>query len=181
VSKRPDNRDLIQKMKIEIEDWRVMATCPGCGYVPSNPTKYLDKFGYCSLPYCEDESARRATEEEIATLKARAEKAEAKVDSLEHDVRSARLLLDEMKGICTDMVEAEAQLVQDWKREKTRAEKAELDTARLDWLVSEGVEMVWAHGEGWSVEASPKYKGGSPIEVTADTLREAIDAARREG
>jgi hypothetical protein len=102
-------------------------------------------------------------------LRRRAEKAEAELDRLRAEVENLK----------TDLFLALRQVnipAGFWgraaSRYKARAEKAEADTARLDWLGKSSYAKFYEGPCVWRINGDEKTNG--------DTLREAIDAAMKE-
>ncbi len=96
---------------------------------------------------------------QIATLAQKLEAAEATAIKREDRIHELKLEMD---------------------AERQRAEAAEQDTARLEWYNENALSVTWATGylgskSGWS------YMAGNGYKQDAQSLREAIDLARKDG
>ena len=125
-------------------------------------------------------------QDEIATLqdlyasaKARAEKAED--ETLVWRNRFASILWSGALGKSTvrDFKKWEAEYKAEQNALTARAEKAEADTKRLDWIASrKSTELVYFAAAGWSII---KSNGGDLLcDQNIHNFRDAIDAAMKE-
>ena len=109
---------------------------------------------------------RAEAEDRVADLESQL--AEARTGN-DHLVRQLR----EAQGVATTYQEQESAAIR-------RAEAAEVDTARLDWLVTTGASIEELINEKWEC-ITGQDDDGNWISEVADDYREAIDAAKGEG
>jgi hypothetical protein len=98
---------------------------------------------------------------------ARAERAEAEVERLNKRIK------DDNRSYGCELRDPYGTIWEQAAKDGARAEKAEADTARLDWL-DENMDYSGGGSGG-------TYTFFTPVDVECGMLRDAIDAAMKEG
>ena len=160
-----------------------IATEDYLNYGPRNTTPRTDSIahkGYTERAYiAEMTELARILETELVAMQARAEKAED--ETLVWRNRFASILWSGAlnKNTGADFQKWEVEYKAEQNALTARAEKAEADTKRLDWIASrKSTELVYFAAAGWSII---KSNGGDLLhDQNIHNFRDAIDAAMKE-